>query len=254
MGFDYDRLPDGYYDKIFRRSSGMQSKWHHLKFARVRELLPPFDLHLDVGCGAGTFISTLRGPGRSIGVDISDRQIRYAWEHCRSQMHEFQTVDSGPLPFRRNTFDVVTALELMEHLTPEDGLRLMNEVHRVLKPQGCFILSTPNYGALAFPLEWLVGHLSEVSYADQHIKQYKKESLESLLRRCGFEIEVLEGHLLLAPFMAAVGWKFADRVARMEPSSLVKRVGHLLFAKGIKRCPREVTTAAPAHPAEGRMR
>jgi hypothetical protein len=30
MGFDYDSIPAGYYDLVFRRRRGMQSKWHHL--------------------------------------------------------------------------------------------------------------------------------------------------------------------------------------------------------------------------------
>jgi len=236
MGFDYNCLPAGYYHQVFCRRSGIQSKWHHLKFARVRQMLPPFDLHLDLGCGPGTFISTLQGPGRSIGVDISDGQIRYAQEHCRSQNHEFQTVAPGALPFQCDTFNVVTALELLEHLTFEHALRLVKEVYRVLKPEGCLIVTTPNYGGVWPVLEWLVNHFGEVSYTEQHITQYKKGSLGSLLVSCGLEIEVLETYLLLAPFLPAAGWEFADRVATIESASLAKRIGHLLIAKGVKRC------------------
>ena len=44
-GFDYDALPAGYYDQVFHRRRGVQSKWHHLKFAQLRREILLLCLH-----------------------------------------------------------------------------------------------------------------------------------------------------------------------------------------------------------------
>ena len=236
MPFDYDQLKTGYYDEVYRRRRGVQSKWHHLKFARVRRAMPAFDRHLDIGCGPGTFISTLDGPGTSIGVDISAAQVQYARRHYGSALHEFLTLHGEGLPFADDTFDVVTMLELIEHLPQSQGVALLREVRRVLRSGGCLILTTPNYASLWPLLECLVNRLSPVSYADQHITHYDGPFLRRLLVRCGYRVAVLDTHPLAAPFCAALGWRLADIVDKIESALLIRRLGHLLIAKGIKPC------------------
>jgi SAM-dependent methyltransferase len=236
MAFDYDQLEAGYYDKVFRRCRGIQSKWHHQKFAHVREAMGPFASHLDIGCGPGTFIGTLEGPGRSIGVDISAPQIEYADAHYGSNLHGFQVVAPGRLPFPDESFDVVTVLELVEHLGEQDGVALLREAHRVLKGEGRLIVTTPNYEGLWPVLEMLVNRLGQVSYARQHVTHYNRRSLGRLLAGAGFEVVLLETHMLLAPFLAVLGWRLADLVEALEPNVLSRHIGHLLMAKGIKRC------------------
>src|SRR4051812_6164808 len=76
--FDYESIPIGYYDKVFRRRRGIQSKWHHLKFERVVRELEGHRRLLDVGCGPGTMIGYLGARHDSVGTDLSTRQIEYA--------------------------------------------------------------------------------------------------------------------------------------------------------------------------------
>ena len=56
--YDYDAIDVGYYDAVFHRNQGMQSKWHQLKFDRIRRELGQPQKHLDIACGPGTFIGT----------------------------------------------------------------------------------------------------------------------------------------------------------------------------------------------------
>jgi 2-polyprenyl-3-methyl-5-hydroxy-6-metoxy-1,4-benzoquinol methylase len=77
-GYDYESIDPGYYDRVYRRGSGIQSKWHHLKFSYLRRLLRPGIDHLDIACGPGTFIGSLEPSIRSTGVDIAATQVRYA--------------------------------------------------------------------------------------------------------------------------------------------------------------------------------
>jgi len=44
--FDYDSIPVGYYDLVFQRRCGVQSKWHHLKFQHVSREFSLGALHL----------------------------------------------------------------------------------------------------------------------------------------------------------------------------------------------------------------
>lgn len=67
----YDAIPTGYYDAVFHRRRGIQSKWHHLKFDRLRRAMAGLTDHLDIGCGAGTLVGTLGSGHRSVGVDIA---------------------------------------------------------------------------------------------------------------------------------------------------------------------------------------
>src|SRR4051812_19259352 len=90
--FDYDAIPVGYYDEIFQRRRGVQSKWHHLKFKRVREEFPPAGVHVDVACGPGTFIGTLPSAILSTGLDISEPQINFARGKYASESHRFDTM------------------------------------------------------------------------------------------------------------------------------------------------------------------
>ena len=77
MKYNYYQIPVGYYDTLHNKSSGVQSKWHWLKFLKFNNSLLPSDKHLDVGCGPGTFIGNY-SYGNSFGVDIALPQIEYA--------------------------------------------------------------------------------------------------------------------------------------------------------------------------------
>ena len=49
-----------------------------------------------------------------------------------------------PLPFKDNSVDEITAIDLIEHLERKEVLLLMNEIYRILKPNGKFYHRTPS--------------------------------------------------------------------------------------------------------------
>ncbi len=229
--FDYESIPVGYYDEIFHRGRGIQSKWHHLKFARIRHRMRQPEQHLDIGCGPGTFIGTLSGPGISVGVDISQVQLAYAEQHYAGPDRRFVAIEPGMLPFGDATFDCVTLVELIEHLTPEDTQTTLTEAYRVLRPGGQLLVSTPNYRSLWPAIEGLLNRLGNVDYSDQHINRFNRSRLASVLTECGFQSVSVRAYQLAAPFVAALGWRVADTVARLEPEWLTSRAGLLLLAE-----------------------
>jgi len=232
MSFDYTSIPTGYYDEVFERAHGVQSKWHHLKYDRIRAAIAGHPDHLDIGCGPGTFIGTLKAEHRSTGIDLAEPQIAYARSRYGAPHRRFETIPAGPLPFAPGSFDAVTAIELIEHLPEAKNEELLREAVRVLRPGGKLVVSTPNYASLWPLLEAMVNRLGAVSYADQHITHYSKRSLAALMTRVGLREVRVEGYLFAAPFVAALDWSLADRVAALEPSWFVRRVGFLLIATG----------------------
>jgi 2-polyprenyl-3-methyl-5-hydroxy-6-metoxy-1,4-benzoquinol methylase len=228
--FDYNSIETGYYDRIFRKEAGMQSKWHHQKFAFIRDRVGSATHHLDIACGPGTFVGTINDTVESIGVDIAAPQIDYARTAYGTEKKKFEIVGPGELPYGKGHFDIATCVELLEHLTPAEGKTLLLEAKRVIKPDGLLLLSTPDYGGAWPMLEWILNRRGDVSYEDQHITHYTKASLKLFLEQAGYKDVRVERYLFLSPFLAPLGWGFSDWFAKVEPRWLTNHLGFLLFA------------------------
>jgi 2-polyprenyl-6-hydroxyphenyl methylase/3-demethylubiquinone-9 3-methyltransferase len=115
---------------------------------------------LDVGCGAG-FLSNQLGllKLKVTGVDLSEDSLKVAARHDSTKCVHYQTADAYKLPFADHSFDVLTAMDFLEHV--EDPAKVIQEFSRVLKPNGLFIFHTFNRNILAYfviikLVEWLV--------------------------------------------------------------------------------------------------
>ena len=98
---------------------------------------------LDVGCGTGYGSAELAQHARSVtGIDLAPDAIAYAREHYPLPNLVFLSGSATALPFAARSFDLVTAFEVIEHLS--DWRALLAEVRRVLHPGGVFLVSTPN--------------------------------------------------------------------------------------------------------------
>jgi 2-polyprenyl-3-methyl-5-hydroxy-6-metoxy-1,4-benzoquinol methylase len=73
---------------------------------------------LDIGCGPGTFIGALGDDHECLGIDISEQQIGYARQRYESPTRSFRPCRVTDLPDDVGTFDAVTAVELIEQLSP----------------------------------------------------------------------------------------------------------------------------------------
>jgi SAM-dependent methyltransferase len=95
--------------------------------------------YLDIGAGRGSLIARVKA---KLNVEASVCDYTDELMTLPGQKVDIANLNTESLPYADATFDVVTATEVIEHL--EDFRRVVREIHRVLKPGGVCILSTPN--------------------------------------------------------------------------------------------------------------
>jgi SAM-dependent methyltransferase len=93
---------------------------------------------LDLGCGTGLFISDQSSGKAVFGLDSSSEAL--AFTHIRG-VSNLVCADSQAMPFASESFDVVTAFDLIEHVERDD--LLIAEAHRVLRPGGVMLIAVP---------------------------------------------------------------------------------------------------------------
>lgn len=110
---------------------------------------------LDAGCGTGFGTDLVaHNADHAVGIDIKDKLLSFAKDtYIKSNLH-FAVMEAGALGFPPDTFDVVIADELLEHLP--DHIPFLHETVKVLKPGGKFICATVNrthsFGSAEAPL------------------------------------------------------------------------------------------------------
>ncbi|ARZ67265.1 ubiquinone biosynthesis O-methyltransferase [Streptomyces albireticuli] len=100
---------------------------------------------LDVGCGGGYTAEFLAQRGAVMsGLDPSEKLIAVADRHARQTGKDidYRVGKSEHLPFEDATFDIVTCVDVLEHV--ESPAQAVSEVRRVLKPGGLFLFDTIN--------------------------------------------------------------------------------------------------------------
>lgn len=129
---------------------------------------------LDVGCGTGANLLMLSQYGDAEGVDVSQDALAF----CRERgLENVKLGAAEELPYDDGTFDLVTALDVVEHL--DDDLAGLREMRRVLRPGGRVLLFVPTF-------MFLWGLQDDVS---NHRRRYRMPELGRVLEQAGFEIE-----------------------------------------------------------------
>jgi SAM-dependent methyltransferase len=135
---------------------------------------------LDAACGTGYGANILAGAGAKsvVGIDRAEHVIEFASRQAHTPA-TFRVADLLDLPFPDNTFDVVICFEAIEHVaTPE---RALDELRRVLEPNGVLAVSSPNRGV------YLGGN-------PHHHHEFTSGELESALRDRFERVRLLRQH------------------------------------------------------------
>lgn len=103
---------------------------------------------LDVGCGGGFLSNRLAEEHCAVtAVDLSEESLYVARKYDQTQSVQYMKADAYKLPFENGQFDVVTAMDFLEHV--ENPEAVVEEISRVLKPAGLFFFHTFNRSFLA---------------------------------------------------------------------------------------------------------
>jgi 2-polyprenyl-3-methyl-5-hydroxy-6-metoxy-1,4-benzoquinol methylase len=131
---------------------------------------------LDLGCGDGRFGAELAAAGaRVVGADVAHEAVRRA----RARGLEAVVVgEEGPLPFAADSFDVVWAGEVLEHVA--DVVGLLAEVRRVLSWGGTLLVTTPWHGRL------VVAPDRHFDPRSDHLRFFSARMLRVVLGAAGF--------------------------------------------------------------------
>jgi len=95
---------------------------------------------LDIGCGDARFAADAGRVARVVGVDVSHRALSFARGFVPAGA--FLAGGGEALPFASNAFDVVTLLDVIEHIPDANEPHVVAEALRVLKPGGRIVIST----------------------------------------------------------------------------------------------------------------
>lgn len=193
----------------------------------------------DVGAGEGFFSKKvgdyLNSAGRDprellAACDLFPEFFRYRGVECDP------VTASGRLPYPDNTFDVVCSLEVIEHL--EDQFLFTRELHRILKPGGIAVISTPNvlninsrlrtlHSGFAVLFDPLPLSSKDPVHTAGHIHPISWYYLAYMLARAGFDDPSVEydrfknsarGLLSFAGWYVGLGnWFFRRRLHKRNP-------------------------------------
>lgn len=154
-------------------------KYYPWSFARLlRKHLADCDSVLDLGCGTASPIMFMsRRPQSLVGMDVLPEYLRLAKQ--RNTHDRYVSGDITKIEFRPKSFDVVVALEVIEHLTAEEGQRLIFRMETWAKKK--IIISTPNgyvpfVGADSFRTHnsgWTIGQLERMGLSILGVGGYK---------------------------------------------------------------------------------
>jgi SAM-dependent methyltransferase len=156
--------------------------------AKRANSLIPNDLRsgriLDIGCGSYPAFLTSTRFGERFGLD----RVELSNVHIPGiTLVEHDISDGSPLPFENVYFDVVTMLAVFEHLEVPTLSRLLEEIRRLLRPGGIFVMTTP--------VSWTEGLLKAMSAVKlvsheeigEHKAQYSGRQVASALAVAGFD-------------------------------------------------------------------
>lgn len=142
---------------------------------------------LEIGCAEGWMSELISKKVKILfSCDIAMSYLQRAKK--RGINANFARIDAHCLPFPENLFDCVVITEVLEHLI--SPYKALEEIHKVLKPNGILIISVPNNMTFSNLLLHLMKKYRQTGSA--HINFYDTFSIMNLLKFVGFEIKEIK--------------------------------------------------------------
>ena len=142
--------------------------------------ITPFDNRsrlLDCGCGTGGLLERCK-QYKAIGMDISEEAMKY----CKLRgLKKIAKASVGDIPFKNNSFDIITSMDVLYHNRVVNDLKALKEFHNILDNGGFLFLNLPAY-------DFLKSTHDEVVHTRQ---RYTLMDVRGKVKKAGFEIEMI---------------------------------------------------------------
>lgn len=156
---------------------------HRFAYEEACRRAPQGRVAVDLACGLGYGASLFLARGWSVtAIDLATQPLRQL--HVSSALSLLQA-DAIDLPLRSASADLFVSFQLIEHMPTSSALRTINEIRRVLKPDGCGFLTTPNARWRLLP--------GQRPWNPFHVCEYRPRGIETLCRRAGLSRDSLWG-------------------------------------------------------------
>ena len=218
---DAIRISGDYQARALKSDRAAQRFWHEAKFRLIERVAMPGkqDRVLDAGCGSGTIAHFLSvHAAEVIGIDSNPSAISYAADSYKGsnnlqfRLGQFEDLVS------EQPFDRVYCVEVIEHLYEPQVADVLSVFHKLTKPGGQLLLTTPNYRS-AWPLiEWLLDKFALVATLDeaQHVTHFTKGKLRASLSHAGWRVRDIGSFNGVAPFLAPISRRLALGLEKFE--------------------------------------
>lgn len=161
----------------------IRKKHHFGRYKIVKNLIAGHGKKLlDIGCGSpakcvkqGSFLRTV---GYGQGIDIVPCKLEFP----------FKIGNMENIPFENEKFDIITAIEVIEHV--DKPKKALDEVYRVLKDKGVFVMTTPNNNLLFRSFWWIWERTIGKEWKDTHLSPLTKYDWLRMIKNSNkFKIE-----------------------------------------------------------------
>ena len=200
---------------------GLGGKWHtesshpiallraenRLRNPWIAGLIDKKSKVLDIGCGAGFLTNFLAEHGHEVtGIDLSPQSLELAKEKDATKQVSYEIADATHLPFDAASFDVVCAMDLLEHVNHPGAV--IAEASRVLRPGGLFFFHTFNRNFWSWlvvikGVEWCVRNTPP----QMHVYPLfiKPSEMEAMCAKHNLTVENIQG--VRPKFLTRAFWK-----------------------------------------------